>query len=177
MLRKVTIENGIIQGFSGGDPRITVFKGVPYAEPPVGALRWKAPCPKSDWVGVHKADTFPPMEVQTQPGTVGFRLNVFSFLAHPELTAENPDGCHANYGLEDIVFALKWIQRNIGAFGGDPSRVTIGGQSGGALGVISLCASPMAKGLVSGAIAQSGGGLRAFGYFQRLPCLSTAMHS
>jgi para-nitrobenzyl esterase len=229
MLRRAKTESGIVEGIACGDPRVTIFKGVPYAAPPVGELRWKSPQDAPKWEGIRRADVFPSMAFQTQPGSdinefwtrelnpcateypmsedclylniwtpakteadnlpvylwihggglqtgypyemefdgervarrdvifisVGYRLNVFGFLAHPELTAENPGGCHGNYGLEDIVFALGWIKRNIGAFGGDPSRVTIGGQSGGALAVISLCASPMVEGLVSGAIGQS----------------------
>ena len=248
MLRKVLTESGCLLGTACGDPRVTCFKGVPYAAPPVGMLRWRPPQPAAAWEGVRNADTFPPVEIQVQPGsnpsdfytkemnptgtecpmsedclylniwspakaadeklpvylwihgggmqagysyeiefggeqmakhgvifiTVGYRLNAFGFLAHPELTRETPGGCHGNYGLEDVVFALKWIKRNIGAFGGDPSRVTIGGQSGGAFAVIALSASPMVKGLISGAVAESGGGLRAIGYGNKCTPLHTA---
>jgi para-nitrobenzyl esterase len=69
MLRKVTVESGMIQGVAGGDPRVTVFKGVPYAAPPVGELRWKAPQPHANWIGTYIADVFPPMEIQVQPGS------------------------------------------------------------------------------------------------------------
>ena len=239
MLRQVKLPNGLIEGVPGGDPRITVFKGVPYAKPPVGSLRWRSPQEYDEcWEGVRRMDKFPPMCVQVLPGsdpeefwtrelnptateyvmsedclylniwspaktlsdnlpvylwihgggmqagysyemefdgesvaregvimiTVGYRVNIFGWMAHKELTAENPGGPRGNYCLEDLIFALKWIKENIRAFGGDPERVTIGGQSGGAGAVISLLSSPLAKGLFSGAISQSGGGLRAFGY-------------
>lgn len=89
--------------------------------------------------------------------TFGYRLGPFGFLAHPELTKESPVHSSGNYGLLDQVAALQWVQRNIGAFGGDPSRVTIMGQSAGAMSVSMLIASPLAKGLFHGAIGQSGG--------------------
>jgi para-nitrobenzyl esterase len=248
MLREVLTESGYLCGEACGDPRVTSFKGVPYAAPPVGDLRWRAPQPAQAWTGVRRADAYASVEMQVQPGndpddfftreitptgyecrmsedclylniwtpaaatdeelpvylwihgggmqagyayeveldgeqmarqgiifiTVGYRLNAFGFLAHPELTREVPGGCHGNYGLEDIVFALQWIKRNIRVFGGDPDRVTIGGQSGGAFAVITLCASPMVKGLISGAVAQSGGGLRAIGYGNKCAKLCTA---
>lgn len=236
MLRTVMTESGELQGVPGGDPRITVFKGIPYAAPPVGELRWRAPQPVKPWHGVRKADTFPPIGYQTQPGmdpddfwtkelnpvadecivsedclylnlwtparaaneklpiyvwihggglesgyawemefdgermarqdmifiTVGYRLNVFGLLCHEEM--ESTDCGGANLCFLDMIAALQWIHRNIAAFGGDPARVTIGGQSGGALAVMGLITTPLTKGLISGAIAQSGGGLRAFGY-------------
>jgi para-nitrobenzyl esterase len=89
--------------------------------------------------------------------TFGYRLGPFGFLAHPELTKESPVHSSGNYGLLDQIAALQWIQRNIAAFGGDPGRVTIMGQSAGAMAVSMLMASPLAKGLFHGAIAQSGG--------------------
>jgi para-nitrobenzyl esterase len=79
------------------------------------------------------------------------------FLAHPELSAESPDHVSGNYGLLDMIAGLKWIQKNISAFGGDPGKVTIFGESAGGIAVSMLCASPLAKGLFHGAIAQSGG--------------------
>ena len=239
MLRQVRLPNGVIEGVACGDPRITLFKGVPYAKAPVGELRWRSPEAYEEcWEGVRRMDTFPPMCVQGQPGsdpdefwtkelnptateypmsedclylniwspakstedrlpvflwihgggmqsgysyemefdgesvakegvimiTVGYRLNIFGWMAHPELTAEDPDGPRGNYCLEDLIFSLRWIRDNIAAFGGDPGRVTIGGQSGGAGAVISLISSPLTEGLITGAISQSGGGLRAFGY-------------
>lgn len=79
------------------------------------------------------------------------------FFAHPELSAENQEGVSGNYGLLDQIFALEWIQDNIEAFGGDPDKVTIFGESAGGISVSMLCASPLAKGLFIGAISQSGG--------------------
>ncbi len=248
MLRKTYVESGAIRGEACADPRITVYKGVPYAAPPVGELRWRAPQPVVPWRGEYAADRFPDIEIQVQPGsdpgdfftreinptgtecrmsedclylniwtpaqtedeglpvylwihgggmqagysydlefdgervakrnvifvTVGYRLNAFGFLAHPDLEREDPQACQGNYGLEDIVFAIKWMKRNIGAFGGDPDRITIGGQSGGAFGVMALCASPQTRGLIAGAIAQSGGGIRSFGYGNKCADLKTA---
>lgn len=88
--------------------------------------------------------------------TINYRVGVFGFLSHPDLSAE-ADGSSGNYGLMDQVAALQWVQDNIAAFGGDPSRVTVFGQSAGAMDVTALVCSPMTKGLVSGAIMQSGG--------------------
>ena len=89
--------------------------------------------------------------------TVAYRVGPFGWLAHPELTAESPHRSSGNYGLEDQVAALQWVQRNIAAFGGDPSKVTIAGQSAGAASMSLLVASPLAKGLFRGVIAESGG--------------------
>ena len=89
--------------------------------------------------------------------TVAYRVGVLGFLAHPELSAESEQRVSGNYGLLDMVAGLQWIQRNIAAFGGDPSRVTIFGESAGGFAVSMLCASPLAKGLFHGAIAESGG--------------------
>lgn len=88
--------------------------------------------------------------------SINYRLGVFGFLAYPGLTAESPHHASGDYGLEDMVAALGWVHRNIAAFGGDPNRVTIAGQSSGAAAVIYLTASPLAKGLFRGAIAESG---------------------
>ena len=230
MLRQVKIENGLLQGIPGGDPRITVFKGVPYAKPPVGELRWKNAQPLDNWDGVKVADKFAPVPMMYDgPGvnkadfytkelnptateyemsedclylnvwtpaetadeklpvffyihggghtagysyemefdgervarkgvimvSIGYRLGLFGFFAHPELTAEDPDAPKGNYGLTDQLFALKWVKRNIAAFGGDPDKITIAGQSAGAASVQSLITSPMAEGLIQGAIVQS----------------------
>jgi len=96
--------------------------------------------------------------------TINYRLGVLGFLAHPELSAEAAYGGSGNYGLLDQVAALRWVQRNIAAFGGDPGNVTIAGQSAGAMSVYLLTASPLASGLFHRAISQSGpGGLAAFG--------------
>jgi para-nitrobenzyl esterase len=89
--------------------------------------------------------------------TVAYRLGPFGFLAHPALTAESPHGSSGNYGVLDQIAALRWVRRNIAAFGGDPDRVAIAGQSAGAMSVSILMASPLAKGLFQRAIAESGG--------------------
>ena len=90
--------------------------------------------------------------------TINYRLGVLGFMAHPELTAESAHNSSGNYGALDQVAALRWIRENIAQFGGDPDKVTIFGQSAGASSVKSLVASPLTKGLIHGAIIQSGGG-------------------
>jgi len=197
-------ENGVIK-----------FLGIPYAKPPVGALRWMPPQPVAKWTGVRRAYKFGPtcaqvttlgpfagppnsnedclyLNVFTQDTkaklpvlvwihgggyfdgasndydpsklvtkgklvvvTLNYRLNLFGFMAHPALNAEgHPIG---NYGLMDMQAALKWVQRNIAAFGGDPGNVTLGGQSAGAGASAANVFSPGAKGLFHRAIFQSGG--------------------
>jgi para-nitrobenzyl esterase len=89
--------------------------------------------------------------------TVAYRLGPLGFLAHPELSAESPDGSSGNYGLADQIAALEWVRQNVAQFGGDPGNVTIAGQSAGAMSVSILVASPRAKGLFQRAIGQSGG--------------------
>jgi para-nitrobenzyl esterase len=98
--------------------------------------------------------------------SVAYRVGIIGFYAHPELNAESPHGVSGNYGLLDMIAGLQWIQRNIAAFGGDPKRVTIFGESAGGIAVSMLSASPLAKGLFHGAISQSGG---SFGSFSRAP--------
>ena len=88
--------------------------------------------------------------------SVAYRLGAFGFLADPELTREN-GGSSGDFGLEDMIAGLKWVKNNIAKFGGDPSRVTIFGESAGGIAVSMLCASPAAKGLFQGAISESGG--------------------
>ena len=88
--------------------------------------------------------------------TVNYRLNIFGFYAHPELSAESPYGGSGNYGLLDQNMALQWVQENIAAFGGDPNRVTIAGESAGSISVSAHMASPLSKGLIDGAIGESG---------------------
>lgn len=88
--------------------------------------------------------------------SVNYRTNVFGFFAHPELTRESPHHASGNYGLLDQVAALKWVQRNIAAFGGDPKRATIAGESAGSISVSALMASPLSKNLMAGAIGESG---------------------
>jgi para-nitrobenzyl esterase len=228
MLRKVTVENGVVEGLPAADPRITSFKGIPYAAPPVGENRWRAPQPAKNWEGVLKAYKFAPISMQHVPGedpdnlysrewnvdtsiemsedclmlnvwtparradeklpvfvwyfggglregntaemefdgeriarrgivvvTVNYRLNVFGFFAHPEITAEAPD-FPANFGYLDQRFATLWVKRNIAAFGGDPDNITIGGQSAGGGSVMAQVASPLNKGLFQKAIVDSG---------------------
>jgi len=212
----VRTQSGLVEGNPSGD--LVVYKGIPFAAPPVGALRWRPPGPPAAWRGVRKADAFAPACMQTgvsMPGetppktsedclylnvwapargashpvmvwiygggfsngsaamplywgdelarkgiivvTFGYRLGPFGFLALPELTKESPFHSSGNYGLMDQVAALQWVHDNIAAFGGDPARVTIAGQSAGAASVSILMASPLAKGLFRGAIAESGG--------------------
>ena len=199
---------------------LRVFKGVPYADPPVKQLRWRPPQPVSPWQGVRKAVAYSPAcpqignyptDAEQEPTsedcltlnvwtpaakgsaklpvmvwihggglmngsgsvpqyagdqlasrgvvvvTLNYRLGVLGFLSHPELNKESPDGISGNYGLLDQIAALKWVQRNISTFGGDPDRVTIFGQSSGAFSVSMLVASPLAQGLFRRAIGQSGG--------------------
>lgn len=212
----VQTRSGPVAGTLSGD--LVVYKGIPFAAPPVGALRWRPPQPPVVWRGVRKADSFAPACMQTgvsMPGetppetsedclylnvwapasgkahavmvwiygggfsngsaamplywgdelarkgiivvTFGYRLGPFGFLALPELTKESPFHASGNYGLMDQIAALQWVHDNIAAFGGDPARVTIAGQSAGAASVSILMASPLAKGLFRGAIAESGG--------------------
>ena len=89
--------------------------------------------------------------------SIGYCLAVSGFLAHPELSAESSQHVSGNYGILDMIAGLQWVQKNISAFGGDPKKVTIAGESAGAAAVSILCASPLAKGLFRGAIAESGG--------------------
>ena len=96
--------------------------------------------------------------------TVNYRLNMFGFMAHPELTKESPHQASGNYGLLDQAAALKWVSQNITAFGGDPKRITIAGESAGSVSVSAQMISPLSKNLISGAIGESGsvlGTLRA----------------
>ena len=226
----VTIAQGALAGVAVANGA-AVFKNVPYAEPPVGANRWRPPVPAKGWDGVRDATQFgaacpqPPLPadsiyLDTPPRmsedclslnvwkprnarkapvmvwihggsliygysgspmydasaltargvvvvTINYRLGILGFLAHPELSAESAHGSSGNYGLLDQIEALRWVQRNIAAFGGDPSNVTIFGESAGALSVLELLASPLARGLFHKAIAQSGGMLS-------LPDLKTA---
>jgi para-nitrobenzyl esterase len=89
--------------------------------------------------------------------SIAYRVGQLGFLAHPELSAENPNHVSGNYGLLDMIAGLQWIKKNIAVFGGDPNKVTIFGESAGGIAVSMLCASPLAKGLFHGAISQSGG--------------------
>jgi para-nitrobenzyl esterase len=207
----VQVTGGWIVG-SAADGMNT-FLGVPFAAPPVGRLRWRAPQPVVPWQGDRPARAYAPACAQTaewlpnpksedclylnvwapaqaqklpvivwihgggfyggtgaQPGydganlarrgvvvvTINYRLGIFGFFAHPELTAESPDNASGNQGMEDQVAALRWVKENIARFGGDPERVTIMGESAGGESVAILVASPLAKGLFQRAISQSG---------------------
>jgi para-nitrobenzyl esterase len=220
----VTIENGKLQGVaaSGSSP-VQIFRGVPYAKPPVGDLRWREPQSLASWSGTRPATEFAPRCMQqplfsdmmfrspapsedclylnvwtpakldrTPQGklpvlvyvygggfmagdssekrydgaalaargivvvTMNYRLGVFGFLAHPELTAGSPYHASGNYGLLDQAAALAWVKRNIAAFGGDPNRITIGGESAGSISVSALMASPLSRDAIAGAIGESG---------------------
>jgi para-nitrobenzyl esterase len=214
----VKIANGTLEGTN--ESGIRTFKGIPFAQPPVGQLRWREPQPVKNWQGVRKADKFGPRAMQraifgdmnfrsngmsedclylnvwtpaksanehlpvlvyffgggfvagdgSEPRydgesmarqgivaiTVNQRLSVFGFFAHPELTKESPHRSSGNYGLLDHTAALQWVQQNIAAFGGDPKRVTIAGESAGSFAVSAQMASPLSKNLIAGAIGESG---------------------
>ena len=215
----LTIDAGKIRGVTetAGSP-VRVFRGIPYARPPVGDLRWKPPLPALPWNGVKECSTFGPSCPQplqkiirgitgpqsedcltlnvwtaanagekkpvmvwihgggftigsgsqgTYDGlhfaadgavlvTINYRLGPFGFMAHPALSAESPSHVSGNYGLLDQIEALRWVQRNIAAFGGDPANVTIFGESAGSVAVGCLVASPLARGLFQRAIMESG---------------------
>ena len=220
---QVQTTHGILEGTD--DSGIRIFRGIPFAQPPVGELRWKAPQPVGNWEGVKKADAFGPRAMQrpifsdmnfrsdgvnedclylnvwtpaknngaglsderlpvlvyfygggfvagdgseyrydgesmARRGivtlTVNYRLNVFGFFAHPELTKESPNQASGNYGLLDQATALQWVHENIAAFGGDPNKVTIAGESAGSFSVSAQLASPLSKDLIAGAIGESG---------------------
>src|SRR5262249_14218117 len=215
----VRVEGGQISGSAADGVR--AFKGIPYAAPPVGTLRWKAPQPVVPWSGVRQCDAFgpecpqapypsasmyytPPQKqsedclylniwTAAQPRqklpvmvwihggaltrgsgahavydgaalarkgvvlvTINYRLGPSGYLAHPELSAESPNHSSGNYGVLDQIAALKWVQKNIAAFGGNPARVTIFGESAGSWSVNTLVATPLAKGLFQAAIGESG---------------------
>jgi len=207
---------------------IQIFKGIPFAQAPIGDLRWKAPQPVTAWTDVKKCTEFGPSPMQAAPVpfmcwseeylipkepisedclylnvwapkkaankkavlvyiygggfrsggagcaiydgeamakkdivfvSINYRVGVFGFLAHPELSKESAHQTSGNYALLDMIAALQWVKDNISAFGGDPDRVTIAGQSAGAFAVNFLAASPLTKGLINGAIAESGGAI------------------
>ena len=214
----VKTASGAVSGIAGTDPAVRVYKGIPFAAPPVGDLRWRAPKPASNWEGVRAADKFGPICMQRKPGTAAngadsqisedclylnvytaansphdkrpvmvwihggaftsgagslydgealarkgvvvvttnYRLGLFGFFAHPELTKESDRNASGNYGLLDQIAALEWVQKNIAAFGGDPKRVTIFGESAGSWSVNYLTATPLAHGLFQRAIGESG---------------------
>jgi para-nitrobenzyl esterase len=215
----VRTTNGLVAGTAapGG---IRIYRGIPFAAPPVADLRWKEPQPVKSWTGVRDAKRFGPRCMQapvfsdmvfrsagvsedclylnvwtparsaaerlpvlvyfygggfiagdgSEPRydgesmarkgivalTVNYRLGVFGFMAHPELTRESPHHASGNYALLDQAAALRWVRENIAAFGGDPARVTIAGESAGSIAVSALMASPLSRGLIAGAIGESG---------------------
>jgi para-nitrobenzyl esterase len=220
----VQIDTGMLHGTQLHDT--LAWRGVPYAAPPVGPLRWRPPQPPAAWSGVREASGFGyacmqsgtsqapkdtpmgsedcltlnvwrpsggsaarPVMVFIHGGyfawgssnfrkegvdlydgaelaargdvvvvTLNYRLGPFGFLAHPALAEEDPHHSTGDYGLLDQIAALQWVQRNIAAFGGDPRRVTVFGQSAGAISTAALYASPLARGLFAGAIVHSGNG-------------------
>jgi len=222
---------GAVRGTTDGSVR--VFRGIPYAQPPVGPMRWKAPLPLAPWTGVRDATEFgaacyqlPPrlsniyagrpmplsedcltLNVWTPPDarnapvffwiyggslqsgasrdpmydgkrlaergvvvvSINYRVGVLGWLAHPELSKESSQDISGNYGLLDQIRALEWVKENIGAFGGDAANVTIAGESAGALSVMYLLTSPLARGLFAKGIAESA-------YMISTPALKTSVH-
>jgi para-nitrobenzyl esterase len=216
---QVKIDAGTIEGTSTSDGRVRVYKGIPYAAPPIGNLRWQPPRPVVPWVGIRKAIGFGPRCMQgrvfddmvfrdgmsedclylnvwtsarsadarlpvmvwihgggfqagsaSEPRHEGdalarrnvilvsmnYRLGVFGFLSHPELSREIGIKTSGNYGIHDLIASLQWVKSNIAAFGGDPNNVTIFGESAGSIFVSALMASPLARGLFHKAIGESG---------------------
>jgi len=223
----VKTNTGLISGKTSDDKLVNIFMGVPFAAPPDGDLRWKAPQPAASWEGIRACVTPPASAMQAPPKpfmcwskefmapetpinedclylniwtaaktvqekrpvmvwihggaftggsgtvplydgeamsrkglvfvTINYRLGIFGFLAHPELSSESELKTSGNYGILDQIAALKWVSENIAAFGGDPNNVTVAGQSAGAFSLNMLVVSPLAKGLFHKAIAQSGG--------------------
>lgn len=217
---RVKTANGSLEGTGPQASGVREFKGIPFAEPPVGDLRWAPPQPAKNWGGVRQANQFGPRCMQQalfgdmgfrsngmsedclylnvwtpakapqeklpvmvyffgggfQAGdgseprydgesmagkgivavTVNYRLGIFGFLAHPDLTKISPHHASGNYALLDQNAALVWVKKNIAAFGGDPARVTIAGESAGSIAVSAQMASPLSKDLIAGAIGESG---------------------
>jgi len=230
----IRLDTGMISGVAGNSPGVRVYKGIPFAAPPVGDLRFRAPQPAAKWEGTRQADRFGPMCMQggagggrgggkgpakgnapaaamsedclylnvwtaapspgsalsnakrpvmvwlhpggytsgsgAAPGTDGealarkgvvlvtinYRLGIFGFFSHPDLTRESDRRGAANQAFLDQTAALQWVQKNIAAFGGDPKRVTVFGDSAGASSIGNLVASPLTKGTYQRAIAESG---------------------
>jgi para-nitrobenzyl esterase len=220
----VRLDSGPVSGAAGKDPAVRVYKGIPFAAPPVGNLRWSPPRPVAHWDGVRSATEFGnmcmqaagggrgkgkaenagprvsedclylnvwtaaaspserrPVMVWIHPGgynsgsgsgpgydgealakkgvvlvTINYRLGIFGFFSHPELTQESDRRGAGNFAFMDQTAALEWVQRNIAQFGGDPKRVTVFGNSAGASSISNLVASPRTKGLFQRAASQSG---------------------
>jgi para-nitrobenzyl esterase len=217
-------QQGILEGNFDVVEKLSMYFGVPFAKPPVGELRWKAPQPLEPWSGVRETKIFGPRAVQalvfgdmnfrsdgmsedclylniwtpadrntkdlpvlvyfygggfvagdgSEPRydgasmakkgmvtvTVNYRLNIFGFYAHPELSTEAPYHASGNYGLLDQAAALKWVSENIVAFGGDPAKITIAGESAGSISVCAQMVSPLSRNLIAGAIGESGAGIK-----------------
>ncbi len=223
----VHTQAGDVSGVPGALANVTVFKGIPYAAPPVGDLRWKEPQDVEPWEGVRACDTYAPAAIQPpysqflmRPGsdfypagapeqsedclylnvttpavsadeklpvmiwfhggglahgyswqvpfegdrlasngvivvTVGHRLGVFGFLALPQLSAESSYGASGNYGMMDCIKSVEWVHENIAAFGGDPDKITVFGQSGGSLKTAVTVAAPQTQGMIAGFMNQS----------------------
>jgi para-nitrobenzyl esterase len=222
---QVKTAGGLVAGTTSADGKVSIFMGLPYAAPPVGDLRWRAPGPVVPWAGMRDATKPGPACMQGQmfgdisfdqksedcltlnvyaPAaakagalpvmvwihgggfqagggpeprhdgqafarkgvvlvTFNYRLGVFGFLAHRELTEESARQVSGNYGMLDQVAALRWVKDNIAAFGGDPGNVTIFGESAGSFAVSGLIASPLTKGLFHKAIGESGAFFSAAG--------------
>lgn len=217
-LTVVKTVNGKLEGTN--ESGVMVFRGVPFAAPPVGNFRWREPQPLKNWTGIRTSDKFGAQAMQlnvfgdmnfrsngmsedclylniwtpakisierlpvlvyfygggfiagdgSEPRydgegmarhgviaiTVNYRLGVFGFFSYPELTKESPHHASGNYGLLDQAAALKWVQQNIAAFGGDPKKITIAGESAGSFSVSAQMASPLSKNIIAGAIGESG---------------------
>lgn len=220
---QVATDKGAVEGAPTADGKVVAFKGIPYAAPPVGDLRWAPPAPAAAWTGVRAAKGFGYHCEQTSvfkdmmfhdPGasedcltlnvwtpassasaklpvmvwiyggglqggatsegrqdgqflahkdvvvvSMNYRLGIFGFFVHPELTAESAHHASGNYGLMDQNAAIQWVKRNIAAFGGDPDNITLFGESAGSFSVNFHVASPMSRDLIKHAIGESGGAI------------------
>ncbi|MCB9432120.1 MAG: carboxylesterase family protein [Ardenticatenaceae bacterium] len=221
MTSPIMTANGKVLGAFEEETAVYSFKGIPFAAPPVGALRWQAPQPVQPWSGVREALNFGSRAMQlpvfgdmnfrangmsedclylnvwtpnpsaeaglpvliyfygggfmagdgSEPRydgeqmarrgivavTANYRLNVFGYFAHPELNAESAQNGSGNYGYLDQNAAIRWVRDHIAAFGGDPNRITIAGESAGSISVNAQMVSPLSKDLIAGAIGSSGG--------------------
>ena len=222
--------SGLVEGALSKDSKCRIFRGVPYAEPPVGELRFRRPVAKKPWFGVKTTKSIPPKCYQADatkgdfypkefysgeipplsedslylniwtPAAIGdeklpvlmwihggaymhgsgsevefdgegfakkgvilvtinYRVGALGFFTHPELEKENEEGISGNYGFWDQIFALKWIYENIENFGGDKNKITVAGQSAGCMSTQTLISTEETKGLIAGAVLQSGGGV------------------